>query len=62
LNRTIRHHFCESHLGSANRITCSPLPSILAVGSSNGDMPMLAFAESSGKPFLNLVLHHISPP
>lgn len=33
-------------------------PPILAAGNSNGDIEMLEFAEASGKPFLNLLLHH----
>jgi phosphoserine phosphatase len=33
-------------------------PPILAAGNSNGDIEMLEFAESSGKPFLNLLVHH----
>ncbi len=33
-------------------------PPILAGGNSNGDIEMLEFAEASGKPFLNLLLHH----
>lgn len=31
---------------------------ILAAGNSNGDIEMLQFAEGSGKPFVNLLLHH----
>lgn len=31
---------------------------ILAAGNSDGDIEMLEFAEASGKPFLNLMLHH----
>ncbi|NJN81696.1 MAG: haloacid dehalogenase-like hydrolase, partial [Caldilineaceae bacterium] len=31
---------------------------ILAAGNSNGDIEMLKFAESSGRGFLNLLLHH----
>jgi len=31
---------------------------ILAAGNSDGDIEMLEFAEASGKPFLNLLLHH----
>ena len=31
---------------------------ILAAGNSNGDIEMLEFAQSSGKPFLNLLVHH----
>lgn len=27
-------------------------------GNANGDIEMLEFAEASGKPFLNLLLHH----
>lgn len=34
------------------------LPPILAAGNSDGDIEMLEFAEASGKPFLNLLLHH----
>ncbi len=33
-------------------------PPILAAGNSDGDIEMLEFAESSGKPFLNLLVHH----
>ena len=33
-------------------------PPILAAGNSNGDIEMLEFAAASGKPFLNLLLHH----
>jgi hypothetical protein len=33
-------------------------PPILAAGNSNGDIEMLEFAEASGKPFLNLLVHH----
>ncbi|MEJ2555217.1 MAG: HAD family hydrolase [Anaerolineae bacterium] len=33
-------------------------PPILAAGNSDGDIEMLEFAEASGKPFLNLLLHH----
>ena len=33
-------------------------PPILAVGNSNGDIEMMEYAEASGKPFLNLLLHH----
>ncbi len=33
-------------------------PPIVAAGNSNGDIEMLEFAEASGKPFLNLLLHH----
>ena len=33
-------------------------PPIIAAGNSNGDIEMLEFAEASGKPFLNLLLHH----
>ena len=33
-------------------------PPILTGGNSNGDIEMLEFAEASGKPFLNLLLHH----
>ena len=33
-------------------------PPILAAGNSNGDIEMLEFAEASGKPSLNLLLHH----
>ena len=33
-------------------------PPILAAGNSNGDIEMLEYAESSGKPFSNLLLHH----
>ncbi len=31
---------------------------ILAAGNSNGDIEMLQFAEASGKPFVNLLVHH----
>ena len=33
-------------------------PPILTAGNSNGDIEMMEFAEASGKPFLNLLLHH----
>jgi hypothetical protein len=33
-------------------------PPILVGGNSNGDVPMMEFAAASGKPFLNLLLHH----
>jgi phosphoserine phosphatase len=33
-------------------------PPIVAAGNSNGDIEMLELAEASGKPFLNLLLHH----
>lgn len=33
-------------------------PPIIAAGNSNGDIEMMEFAEASGKPFLNLLLHH----
>lgn len=33
-------------------------PPILAVGNANGDLEMMQFAQSSGKPFLNLLLRH----
>ncbi len=33
-------------------------PPILAAGNSNGDIEMLEFAESSGKPYLSLLVHH----
>jgi phosphoserine phosphatase len=33
-------------------------PPILAAGNSNGDIEMLEFAAASGRPFLNLLLHH----
>ena len=33
-------------------------PPILAGGNTNGDVPMMEFAEASGKPFLNLLVRH----
>jgi len=33
-------------------------PPIMAVGNANGDIEMLEFAQASGRPFLNLLLHH----
>ncbi|HHP7229783.1 MAG TPA: HAD family hydrolase [Xenococcaceae cyanobacterium] len=33
-------------------------PPILVGGNSNGDIEMMEFAEASGKPFLNLLVHH----
>ena len=33
-------------------------PPILVGGNSNGDVPMMEFAAASGKPFLNLLVHH----
>jgi phosphoserine phosphatase len=33
-------------------------PPILAAGNSDGDIEMLEFAESSGLPYLNLLVHH----
>lgn len=33
-------------------------PPILAAGNANGDIEMLEFAEASGRPLLNLLLHH----
>lgn len=36
-------------------------PPILAVGNSDGDIEMLEHAESSGLPFLNILLHHDDP-
>ena len=33
-------------------------PPIMAVGNANGDVEMLEFAQASGRPFLNLLLHH----
>jgi len=33
-------------------------PPILAGGNSNGDIEMMEYAEVSGKPFLNLLVHH----
>jgi hypothetical protein len=58
LSRTIRHHSCVTHPGSAIGPAGSPRPSSLAAGNSNEDIEMLEFAEASGKPFLNLLLHH----
>jgi phosphoserine phosphatase len=39
----------ELHIGRAP---------IAAAGNSNGDIEMMEFAEGSGRPFLNLLLHH----
>ncbi|BAU65346.1 putative nonspecific acid phosphatase [Stanieria sp. NIES-3757] len=33
-------------------------PPILTGGNSNGDIEMMEFAAASGKPFLNLLVHH----
>ena len=33
-------------------------PPVLAAGNSNGDIEMMEYAEASGRPFLNLLLHH----
>ena len=33
-------------------------PPILVGGNSNGDLPMMEFAAASGKPYLNLLMHH----
>jgi len=33
-------------------------PPILLGGNSNGDVPMMEFAAASGKPYLNLLVHH----
>jgi phosphoserine phosphatase len=33
-------------------------PPIMAVGNANGDIEMLEFAQASGGPFLNMLLHH----
>jgi hypothetical protein len=33
-------------------------PPILVGGNSNGDVPLMEFAAASGKPFLNLLVHH----
>jgi len=33
-------------------------PPILAAGNANGDIEMLEFAQASGRPFLNMLLHH----
>jgi hypothetical protein len=33
-------------------------PPILVGSNSNGDVPMMEFAAASGKPYLNLLVHH----
>ncbi len=33
-------------------------PPILACGNSNGDVPMMEYTAASGKPYLNLLVHH----
>ena len=33
-------------------------PPILAAGNSNGDIAMMEFAQASGRPYLNLLVHH----
>lgn len=33
-------------------------PPVLTAGNSNGDIEMMEYAEASGRPFLNLLLHH----
>ena len=33
-------------------------PPVMAVGNANGDIEMLEFAQATGEPFLNLLLHH----